>query len=246
MPCRASRHSALASGSRLEDGMPGAIEISVRGEYKKLQKSLDTLAYQQLPFATSLALTAMAKRVQAAEVKAMRETFDNPTPFTLKSIGVQAARKGNLQATVYVKDKAAQYLEPYEDGGSHFLPAKVLLNPKDINLNSYGNLPRNTVKRLKARKDVFIGTVKTKSGQSISGVWQRPARGAQRQGGRGMKGKVNKIAGQRTGLKLLIRFGDALPVKQRLHYHSRAAKIVQASFNLEMGLSMTRALRTAK
>ena len=67
------------------------IAISVRADVKALSKSLDAFAREQLPFATALTLTGLARRVRDAEVKAMGSVFDHPTPFTLNSVGVKAA-----------------------------------------------------------------------------------------------------------------------------------------------------------
>ncbi len=219
-------------------------EISVRADVKRVQKTLSALAYQQLPFATAEALTALAKLVQKEETKALSSTLDNPTPFTLKSIGVKAARKSTMQALVFVKDIAASYLEPYEFGGVHKLNSRALLNPKDIGTNQYGNIPKSALARLKGRSDVFIGTVKTKAGETINGVWQRPTvRVNQKIKGRS---SVPRGANSTGRLKLLIRFGDALPVKKQLHYRDRARRTISANFNREFGKASAKALASAK
>ncbi len=224
-----------------------AFEISVRADVKELSKRLDSLAYEQLPFATALAVTGLARRVQEAETKGLAATFDRPTPFTMRAFGVKPARKADPTATVFARDIQAAYLEPYEFGGKQVLGSKrAILNPKDIALNVYGNIPRGQLKRLKGRSDVFIGSVKFKSGATISGVWQRPARGARRHGGRGTKGNVSNIAGANTGLKLLIRFTDPVEVHQRLHYFERAQQIVDRWFNAEFSAGMRKALATAR
>ncbi|MDE3022247.1 MAG: hypothetical protein KGI54_10340 [Pseudomonadota bacterium] len=221
-----------------------SVDINVRSELQKVQKQLSSLAYQQLPFATSTALTALAKRVQMEEKKNLSDTFKNPTPFTKNSIGIKAAQKNNPEAIVYMKDIAAQYLAPYEFGGDHFLSGKALLNPKDITLNQYGNIPRNTIARLKNRKDIFIGQVKTRSGEVVNGVWQRPSRmptGNQRHSKR-----MTKTANTSGHLKLLIRFGRSLPVKQHLKYFEMANKIVKQHFNAEFGSALAKAISTAR
>lgn len=205
------------------------IEVSVRSNLKDVIKTLSNAAYKQIPFATASALTALAKEVRADEVKNLTATFKKPKPFTLRSVGVQGARKDKLEARVYVKPLAAKYLEPYEDGGKHYLAGRALLNPKDIRLDQYGQLTRSTLKRLKARSDVFIGPMPTKKGP-VNGVWQRiPAR-----------------RGQPAHLRLLIRFGDALPVNKRLHYQSRAKQLVARRFNAVFGAALGRALATAR
>jgi hypothetical protein len=221
--------------------MSGPIEISVRADVKALTKTLTALAYKQIGFATALALTAIAKEVQAEEISNISDVFKKPKPFTKKSVGVRGARKDTLTAIVFIKPIAAKYLAPYEDGGVHVLPGKKLLNPKDIKLDSFGQLPRNVLEKLRARKDIFIGPVKAKSG-TINGVWQRipPKDGQKARRGRAA------TAAQPGHLKLLIRFGDALTVNKRLNYRSRAQAIIDRRFKAVFGEAMSRALATAR
>jgi hypothetical protein len=80
---------------------------------------------------------------------------------------------------------------------------------------------------------VFIGTIATKSGQKISGVWQRPI---------AVKGK----AAHTGALKLLIRFGDALPVKEHLGWGAKAEQVVHRWFKAEFDAAFRKALATAK
>lgn len=228
--------------------MADAFAISVDADVRALTKSLTRLQKDQLPFAISQALTATAKLAQGAEKAALPEVFDRPTPFTINSVSVKGARKSDLEARVFVKDIAAAYLEPYEFGGDHKLigRGKTWLNPKDkALLNQYGNFSRNALQRLEARPDVFVGTIKTKSGESIGGVWQRPAniKAIKRSGKRGVALRgVNKS----DHLKLLIRFGDATPVKRHLEFGGRAFEVVDEHFDREFEKAMARAIATAK
>ncbi|MCF3193466.1 hypothetical protein [Pseudomonas bubulae] len=209
--------------------MASPFDISVHANVKEISRSLSRLAHSQINFATAQALTALAKEVQADEIRNIAATFRKPKPFTQKSVGIQGARKDTLQAKVFVRPIAAKYLEPYEKGGAHVLSGRALINPKNIKLDSYGQLPRKALARLKARKDVFIGKIKTSKG-SVNGVWQRiPAK--------------RKLPAH---LKLLIRFGDALPVKKRLSYRSRAQAIVDRRFNAVFAEAMSRALASAR
>jgi hypothetical protein len=225
-----------------------AFEFSIRSNIKEIQKKLGAFAYQQVPFASAAAVTSLAKLVRDAEVKNIQSTFKNPSPFTVKSVRMTAARKGSPVATVFVMDKAAQYLEPYEDGGTHHLASNALLNPKDVALNQYGQLRKGTLAALKARSDIFIGEVKTKHGM-VNGVWQRSAEKATV---RRMKGGKLVVANAKRGfntsgqLKLLIRFGDALPVKERLHYRARAQKVVDMNVDREFGRALAKAMATAR
>ena len=209
--------------------MASPFEISVHANVKEISRSLSRLAHSQINFATAQALTSLAKEVQADEIRNIATTFMKPKPFTQKSVGIQGARKDTLQAKVFVRPIAAKYLEPYEKGGSHVLSGRALINPKNIKLDSYGQLPRKALARLKTRKDVFIGKIKTSKG-TVNGVWQRiPAK--------------RKLPAH---LKLLIRFGDSLPVKKRLSYRSRAQAIVDRRFNAVFAEAMSRALASAR
>jgi len=217
--------------------------ISVKSNLKDFQRSLRDVAEKQIRFAAAQAVTALAREVAVAESGNIKTTFKNPTPFTQKAIGVKAARKTDLTATVFVKPIAAKYLEPYETGGVHKLSSRALLNPKDLQLNAYGQLSKGTLARLKARPDIFIGPIKTAHGV-VNGVWQRSvAEGVKVLSKKGRKlGKVNT-----TGkLKLLLRFGDALPVKQRLRFGGTAISLVSRRFNPVFSLALQKALATAK
>lgn len=204
-------------------------EISVRSNVKQISKNLSALAYKQVNFAAASALTALAKEVQAAEKVNLKATFKRPKPFTVNSIGMRGANKATLEARVFVKPVAAKYLQPYETGGVHVLPGRALLNPKDIRLNQYGQLSRGTLQRLKERSDIYIGPIDTKHGK-IDGVWQRT--------------KATK--GNPSRLRLLIRFGDALPVNERLNYGARAKALVDRRFNAVFGSAMAKAVATAR
>ena len=206
-----------------------AIEISLRSNLKQISKQLSALAYKQLDFAASQAINDVAKQVAVAEKENIKATFEKPKPFTVNAVGVKGSTKRDLTAVVFVRPIAAKYLAPYEEGGSHKLPGRALLNPKNIRLDQYGQLTRSTLQRLKARSDVFIGPVNTKHGV-VNGVWQR----------------VKASRGRRAGLKLLIRFGDALPVKKRLGYGTTAQAVVARAWPGAFERAMARALATAR
>ncbi|MFP3186795.1 MAG: hypothetical protein RXR52_36615 [Paraburkholderia sp.] len=225
--------------------MAGTVTISVKSNVDQFERSLNTFVRDQIPFATSSAINALAKQVQSAEVENLRSTLRNPSPFTLRSIRMTAARKGAPEATVFVQDKAEQYLLPYEYGGVHQLPGPALFNPKDIDLNAYGQLPRGIMARMRGRKDIYIGVVNTAKGP-VNGVWQRldiSRAGAQRKRRAGRGSLHDKHLG---ALKLLIRFGDALPVTQHLDYMKRGQQIVDRNFRKEFGRALARAIATAR
>lgn len=206
------------------------------GHLQKLQK--------QIPFATAQALTSTARKIQAAEKTALSRKLENPTPFTVNAVGSVGARRDNLVAKVFVRDIAASYLEPFEFGGDHKLNSQALLNPKNIKLNKYGNLTRNKMAQLKAKPDVFIGEI-----DGVNGVWQRK---------KATKGKKNAKRRKRShngtrqprqkkpAPKLLVRFGDALPVKPVLGYMDRAQAMAANLMQTELSRAMAAAMASAR
>ena len=221
------------------------ITISVKSNVDQIERSLNTFVREQVPFATAQAINALGRRVQQAEIENLRTTFRNPSPFTLRSVRMSPARKATPEATVFVMDKAAQYLVPYEFGGVHQLPGPALFNPKDIQVNGYGQLPRGIMAKLRGRSDIYIGPIKTSSG-TINGVWQRldiNRKGQQRRQRAGRGGLYHKQLG---ALKLLIRFGDALPVTQHLDYMKRAQDIINRNFSREFGRALGAAIASVR
>lgn len=208
-----------------------------------LSNQLRTLR-KQIPFATAQAMTAVVRKIEDAQKVAMQRNLDNPTPFTVKSVKSRGARKSDLKAKVFVMNTAAAYLEPFETGGVHKLNGSALLNPKDIKLNKYGNLPRNKLSSLKSKENTFIGDI-----SGVNGVWQRKKA---KKGKKGRKRLQRSPKGTRRDRKkqpmpkLLIRFGDALPVEPVLGYQDRVMKMTQALLPQEINRAIAEAIRTAR
>lgn len=213
-----------------------------------LSKRLSSIR-KQIPFATARALTSVARQIEQGEKKGFQRQLQNPTPFTVNSVRSTAARKTNLTAKVFVLDTAASYLDPFEFGGVHKLNSNALLNPKNIRLNKFGNLSRNKLAQLKARPDVFIGTVTTGYGQHVNGVWQRKKAKKVKKGKKRLRRSPNGTRRERQKQrppKLLIRFGNALEVKEHLNYFDRANKMAEVMMPSALSLAMAEALKTAK
>ncbi|MCF1266589.1 hypothetical protein ACMGC7_18460 [Morganella morganii] len=208
-----------------------------------LSNQLRTLR-KQIPFATAQAMTAVVRKIEDAQKVAMQRNLDNPTPFTVKSVKSRGARKGDLKAKVFVMNTAAAYLEPFEIGGVHKLNGSALLNPKDIKLNKYGNLPRNKLSSLKSKENTFIGDI-----SGVNGVWQRKKAKKGKNGRKRLQRSPNGTRRDRKKQpmpKLLIRFGDALPVEPVLGYQDRAMKVTQALLPQEINRAIAEAIRTAR
>jgi hypothetical protein len=214
---------------------------------KDLSNQLNKLK-KQIPFAMAQAMTSTVRQIEQAEKTAIQRKL-NATPFTVKSVKSKGATKNNLVAKVFVQDKAAEYLDPFEMGGMHKLQHKAKLVPHGIRLNKYGNIPRNKLEQLKAKPDVFVGRAKVKGGGEggISGVWQRKKARNKRKKRRARSPNGTQQPRLKTRPpKLLIGFGDALPVQAELGYISRAEMMAKNILPKELSKAIANALKTAK
>ena len=208
---------------------------------KDLSRQLKQLQ-KQIPFATAQAMTSVVRDIAAAQKVALGRKLESPTPFTVNSVGSAGARKNNLRAKVFVRDVAAEYLEPFEFGGEHKLNSQALLNPKNIKLNKYGNMPRNKLSQLKAKPNVFVGEV-----NGVDAVWQRrkPKKAKKKRARRSANGTRRPKRKQRAP-KLLVRFGDALPVTPTLDYMNRSRSMAAGLMPGALSRAREEAIRTAK
>lgn len=228
------------------------LDISV--DLKPVHRALLDFGHKQVTFAAATALTKLAQGVSNLEDQEILKTFDHPTPFTRKAWRIIPATKGALASFVVAKDIQAQYLAPYVFGGPRFMGSKrAMLVPKQVALNQYGNLARGKLAQLKGRSDIFIGAVTfRKSGQTISGVWQRPLVGKRRDGTRGTKGATrgkntaSADSGANTGLKLLVRFEDTTEAPKHLPFIETARAYVASNARREFEASLRKAFATAR
>ncbi|EPK7666734.1 hypothetical protein MOV73_005067 [Raoultella ornithinolytica] len=208
---------------------------------KDLSRQLKQLQ-KQIPFATAQAMTSVVRDIAAAQKVALGRKLESPTPFTVSSVGSAGARKNNLRAKVFIRDVAAEYLEPFEFGGDHKLNSQALLNPKNIKLNKFGNMPRNKLSQMKAKPNVFVGEV-----NGVDAVWQRrkPKKAKKKRAKRSANGTRRPKPKQRSP-KLLVRFGDALPVTPVLGYMDRSKAMAEALMPAALSKAIAEAIRTAK
>jgi len=84
------------------------VVFDVRSDVSAVTRHLSSLANEQIPFATALALTRTAQFAQGKLKDELRRAFDRPTPYTLNATFVQPATKQRLWALVKLKDEAVK------------------------------------------------------------------------------------------------------------------------------------------
>lgn len=176
---------------------------------------LDQSAAQER-FAQAMALTWTARDAAKDVNAAIPRYLSDPVPFTKNAATFRPARKTLLESWVVIKPIQAKYLRFQIYGGTRVPKKRALLVPSGVPLNQYGNIPRNTVKRLLARKGVFSGSVR-----GVGGIWQRDKKG---------------------GLKLLIAYEPKAAYKRRFPFE----RIVRTSVDRTFAHNLARARQLAK
>jgi hypothetical protein len=105
---------------------------------------------KQVKYATAVALTRTAKAVKDAMPAALERDLDRPTPFTKRGLFIKPARKDDLTAVVGFMDRQASYLKYQIAGGTRTPGARGIKLPGNVQLNSFGNIPKGLIDKLKA------------------------------------------------------------------------------------------------
>lgn len=219
-----------------------SVQIKAVG-LKDAQQFIGKLA-KQMPFATAKALTVTARDVRDDVVKELPKHLDKPVAFTRHAFGYQSATKRKLQARIFAKSIQAQYLWWAVEGGTQ----DAMIQPANVKINKFGNIPRNKLKKLLARPDVFYGTVK-----GITGLWQRGKhRGsrfyAQARTVKGSGGKQfrTRSRAESRGLKLLAVRKSTVRYKTRFDFYGLAERTMDRVWQKNFDEAWRLALATAR
>lgn len=237
------------------------LRITTEGAASVRQK-LTEIEKRQLPFATMTALNRVAVAVKAAEVDAMRAQFDRPTRFTLNSLFIKPAKKGKLEAKVWVKDYASKaqaptwWLLPEVMGGARgqkrsekllagrgILPGgKSLMPGQGMKLDAQGNVSRGQMQKILSG----LGAQGDKHANSTDS--RRSAGNRKRFFVLGKGANALGIA-ERTGkgrMQMVLAFAAAPTYDSRLDFFGIANRIVRQRLPAEMRQALNEAVLSAR
>ncbi|WP_162243593.1 hypothetical protein [Rhizobium sp. Leaf386] len=181
---------------------------------------------KQIPFALASALTETARwDVKPAIERQIEIAFENPVAFTKTGVAYRWASKSLLVSSVLIKDIQKRYLLIEETGGVRVPEKRAIVMPVGQKVNAFGNLPKGTVKRLLAQKDVFSGRV-----NGVGGIWKRT---------------FNRKTKER-GLQLLIAWEDKATYKPRFGFYDTAKASAELHFPRRFEEAFDRAIATAR
>jgi hypothetical protein len=210
---------------------------------------------KQVRFAAARALTRTAGRVKDAMPAIMDQQLNDPTPFSKRGWFVRAARSDTLTAIVQLMDRQASYLRWQIAGGVRQAGPRGIKLPGNIQLDTFGNIPRGVIAKLKAAaQDGRLGAALAKR-INAHGNRRKGAAPLQlflgRPTGRGWKkapmGIWRRIPGSPGKLIPIVVFEDS-PAKYRPRFRPQEAarEIVARRWADEFSASLADALRTAR
>ena len=114
----------------------------MKSDVDKALKSISLFQRKQIPFAAALGLTNTAKKVMQVEKRMMVKQLGRPTPFTVRGIRYQGARKadyklGRLHSRVFIADLQAEYLHYQILGGTRTPQGRAIPVPSETSMATY-------------------------------------------------------------------------------------------------------------
>lgn len=245
--------------------------ISIKHNVAEFAAKWGAQAQKQVPFATALALNAVANIAKDKLREAMAHVFDRPTPYTLNSLRVERASKTKLTAAVKFKDDAGKgipatkYLLPQVEGGRRsakrleraltyrgLLPTGWVTVPgQGAKLDAYGNMARGQIVQILSA----LGAAEMTSGYAMNRTQASMKR--KRNAPKffvvapGTHPRLLPGVYQRFGfamgsaVKPMLIFVSGAKYAKRLPYLQTVQRAVDQNFEREFDIAMRRAIATA-
>jgi len=238
------------------------IKVDMRGAVKelgKLAKRLEGFERQQLPFAQSKALNAVADNIRNEVVRHIDKTFEITNKSWNKfngqfSVKRTSASKKNLEVTIFFPKVRGQrhFIERHQYSGSRypivgdeiFVPTNMFFKAYPVKTNKGVKLKLSKLLSDKKKNRIFEATI---NGNRY--IMQR-AKGREP----GIKTRISEKTGRRLKPKSILE-RSAVPlfliksrVKQRpeLEFYKIANKVEKKTYKKEFDKAMAYAMATAK
>lgn len=224
------------------------VAITVKHDLDKLKAEMTRVQKEQLPFAASLAINAVARKAKDMLPGVLERLLDKPKPFTTRSaFFTTSATKATLQATVGLKDIQAGYLAPLlagkprkQKGSEQRFMGRFFVPTSAVPVDGYGNVTKaNLLAILKAAESKGewrgkrIVVFPSGNGKLPAGVYASNKR-------RGLKS-------EKRGLTLLLQFVSRAPgYRQRIRMGEEVDRVVRAEFPAAFATAMARAEASAR
>lgn len=242
--------------------------INISHNIRDVQRQLSSIAREQIPFATAVAITRTARLVERSLGDELRSNLDNPSPYITRGTFSTAAKKQDPNAIVGVRDQASRGASPAHYVQEHFTGGARGLKPFEVALQSIGALPlgmravpaegmRRDRLGNPAARDVTelvgalrrgISVFKKKGKSTVVASWFVRLPGDTRRRAMHIEPGIWRRVGPagRDGLVPVFLFVEEARYSKRFDLRTIATKVVDRAFENEMAKALDQALRTAR
>ncbi len=235
-------------------------EVSLRTDFSRMERALQIVARDQVPFATARALNDVARSAQDAVNRDMASVFRDPVEFTRHAAVAPrslAAEKGRPEAVVTLRPLQAKYLLREEVAGTR-VPADntrrpgasaLVLPGRGLLLDSHGNIPRGTLRTLS--QEAKTTTQRRKRAKAAKAGVAAPTETvvflAKNAPGNkaGIGGFFRRLPGHKL-TRLTAFEAETHYTSPRLRYHAHVADVVTANWVAAFRRRIGEAIATAK
>lgn len=225
------------------------MEISLKHTIKQVMPKLEQFTSRQAPFVIAKALTNTAQDVRKAYGAATPAVFDRPNAFTRGAWAMQPARKADLTAYVFAKDKQARYLKFQVQGGGRRIkgfekrfgaigehgPDDALVPTRNVRLDASGGVSLATIKRMQQQMT---------GGGKVGRYFLGKPKGGGKNAGRGV-GIYARVAGNKK-LEALMVFASTPRYSKRFDMRGIGKRTINGVFEARLKDAWAYALRTAR
>ena len=195
---------------------------------------------EQLPFAVSNTLNAIAFEGRKHVQSQLKAKLDQPTPYTLRGVQVEKAHKKKaLVAKIGFAGKGfgkmqgenlpANYMKFQIAGGIRHPRKRTIMVPtKHQKTNKFGNLARTKYRSLIADKARYFAGVPTEGSKG------------------GRKPRLGPGGNRRKNIQMMIAFEQQADYKPRFLFSEIVTKHVKRTFQKEFGKAFQKAMKSAR
>mgnify|MGYP001035941654 CR=1 FL=1 len=239
--------------------------IDVSHNIKDVERELNRVARDQLPFASAVAITRTAKILDRELSGQLSAELDNPTPYIARATFSTSARKDRLEATIGVRDQASRGASPAQYVQEHFSGDARGMKPYELALQSIGALPRGmrAVPGTGIKLDRF-GNPNRRDVQEVIGAMRRgisvfKGKGKRTvltgyfvrmpQDGRPQARHLAPGIWRRIGMDAVVPvflFVEQADYRKRFDLPKLARTVIDREFGRELAKSLDQAVRTAR
>lgn len=234
-----------------------------RVDLRPFTRSIDDMRARQVPYAASRAINATLRDAKAEVAREMQKSFDKPTPWVARGIGLELSTKRDLRGLITLGTLGRSSVTSH-----HVVPGTRPAKGMEVALRQKGLLPSNmfVVPTSAAPRDAYGNVPRALVGQIMAALQagaaatsQRGVRARKAMGKSGVEYFVGRPGSglpagiwekrqfaSGSGIRPIYLFVSSVRYNERLKFHEIVNRVAQAKFADNFITEFEQANRTAR